>query len=174
MHKRLSIVLVAGWAMVATPGAAPGQERRGNPQVQIWDYTEPSYARNDAGKGSGGLWNNSKGAPGKDPLTRADKPVGQWNTFRIIQVGERTTVYLNDQLVVDHARWENFWDRDRKRPLVARGPIQLQTHDHEIHWRNISVRGIPPDEANRILAQHGTQGFRPIFNGQNLADWAGP
>src|SRR5437762_9592249 len=30
MHKRLSIVLVAGWALVATPGAAPGQERRGD------------------------------------------------------------------------------------------------------------------------------------------------
>ena len=24
-------------------------------------------------------------------MTRADKPVGEWNTFRIIQVGERTT-----------------------------------------------------------------------------------
>src|SRR5437764_7932889 len=159
MHKRLSIVLVTGWAMVTAPAAAPGQERRGdspgegfvslfngkdltgwhglatmdprkfealgadakakalaagaedvkkhwrvedgvivndgqgayltsdkdygdielkidfkigpkgdsgvylrgNPQVQIWDFNEPSYARNDAGKGSGGLGNNSKG-----------------------------------------------------------------------------------------------------------------
>jgi hypothetical protein len=125
-----------------------------------------------ADKGSGGLWNNSPGAAGKDPLVLADKPVGEWNTFRIIQVGERTTVYLNDKRVVDHARWENFWDR--KLPVVARGPIQLQTHDHEIHWRNIAVREIPPDEANRILAEHGTQGFRPIFNGQNLAAWGGP
>jgi hypothetical protein len=154
------------------PKGDSGVYLRGNPQVQIWDFTEPSYARMGADKGSGGLWNNSPGAPGKDPLTRADKPVGQWNTFRIIQIGERTTVYLNDQRVVDHARWENFWDR--KLPLVARGPIQLQTHDHEIHWRNPAVREIPPDEANQILAQHGAQGFQRVFNGQNLSDWAGP
>ena len=41
--------------------------------------------------------------PGKDPLVLADKPFGEWNHFRIIQVGARTTVYLNDKLVVDHA-----------------------------------------------------------------------
>jgi hypothetical protein len=156
------------------PKGDSGVYLRGTPQVQIWDFSEPSYARMGADKGSGGLWNNSAGAPGKDPLKRADKPVGEWNSFRIIQVGERTTVYLNDQLVVDHARWENFWDRDCKRPLPARGPIQLQTHDHEIPWRNISVREIPADEANQILAKHGASDFRPIFNGRNLADWAGP
>jgi hypothetical protein len=156
------------------PQGDSGVYLRGNPQVQIWDFTEPRYARMGANKGSGGLWNNSPGAPGKDPLVLADKPIGEWNTFRIIQVGERTTVYLNDKLVVDHARWENFWDKDRKTPVVPRGPIQLQTHDHEIHWRNIAVREIPPDEANKILAEHGAQGFKPIFNGQNLATWGGP
>jgi hypothetical protein len=156
------------------PKGDSGVYLRGNPQVQIWDFTEPTYARNGANKGSGGLWNNTRGAPGKDPLVLADKPIGEWNSLRIIQVGERTTVYLNDKPVVDHARWENYWDKDRKLPVVARGPIQLQTHDHEIHWRNIAVREIPPDEANKILAEHGAKGFRPVFNGQNLADWAGP
>jgi Domain of Unknown Function (DUF1080) len=145
---------------------------KGTPQIQIWDATEPRYARMGADKGSGGLWNNSAGAPGKDPLVRADKPIGEWNTFRIIQVGERVSVFLNNKLVVDHARLENFWDRNL--PLPARGPIQLQTHDHEIHWRNIYVREIPPLEANEILAKHGVDGFQPIFNGRNLADWAGP
>jgi hypothetical protein len=154
------------------PKGDSGVYLRGNPQVQIWDFSEPNYHRMGADKGSGGLWNNGPGAPGKDPLMRADNPVGEWNTFRIIQVGERTTVYLNDKQVVDHARWENYWDR--KLPLVVRGPVQLQTHDHEIHWRNISVREIGPDEANKILAEHGSQGFQPIFNGRNLADWAGP
>ncbi len=154
------------------PKGDSGVYLRGTPQIQIWDFTEPSYARMGADKGSGGLWNNTAGAPGKDPLTRADRPINEWNTFRIIQVGERTTVYLNDKLVVDHARLENYWNR--KLPLPAKGPIQLQTHDHEIHWRNITVREIPADLANRILAEHGAAGFRPIFNGQNLADWAGP
>ena len=153
------------------PKGDSGVYLRGNPQVQIWDFTEKSYARNGADKGSGGLWNNSPRAPGKDPLVLADKPVGEWNTFRILMVGERTTVYLNDKLVVNQARWENFWTR--KLPLVARGPIQLQTHDHPTYWRNISVREIPPDEANQILAKHGAEGFHSIFNGQNLAQYAG-
>ena len=46
---------------------------RGIPQVQIWDYTKEGGKWNiGADKGSGGLWNNSKGAPGKDPLVLAD------------------------------------------------------------------------------------------------------
>ena len=66
---------------------------RGTPQVQIWDSTEEGGKWNiGADKGSGGLWNNSPGAPGKDPLVLADKPFGEWNRFRIIQVGARTTV----------------------------------------------------------------------------------
>ncbi len=76
---------------------------RGCPQVQIWDSTEKAKASIGADKGSGGLWNNSPGAPGKDPLVLADKPFGQWNTVRVIMVGARVSVWLNEKLVVDHA-----------------------------------------------------------------------
>jgi hypothetical protein len=154
------------------PQGDSGVYLRATPQVQIWDFSEPRYARMGADKGSGGLWNNSPGAPGKDPLVRADNPVGQWNTFHIIQVGARTTIYLNDKLIVDNAVLENYWKRDL--PIPARGPVQLQTHDHEIHWRNIRAREIAAEEANQILAKHASQGFKPIFNGENLATWAGP
>src|SRR5215471_17924953 len=54
------------------------------------------------------------------------KEGGKWNLFRILMVGERVTVYLNDKLVVDHARLENFWNR--KAALTRQWPIQLQTH----------------------------------------------
>ena len=155
------------------PKGDSGVYLRGTPQIQIWDFTDPDYiARLQADKGSGGLWNNSPGAPGKDPLVCADRPIGEWNTFRILQVGSRTTVYLNDKLVVDHAILENYWNRSL--PIPPRGPIQLQTHDHELRWRNIAIRQIGPDEANEILAKHGAEGFHSIFNGHNLADWAGP
>ncbi|MFO0890369.1 MAG: DUF1080 domain-containing protein [Isosphaeraceae bacterium] len=154
------------------PKGDSGVYLRGTPQIQIWDYTEPSYEKMGANKGSGGLWNNSAGNPGKDPLVLADNPIGQWNTFRIIQVGARTTVYLNGKLVVDHAPLENFWDRSS--PLPAKGPVQLQTHGSEIRWRNIKVREIPAEEANKILASHATQGFTPIFNGHDLSGWGGP
>lgn len=147
---------------------------RANPQVQIWDYTEEGGKWDiGADKGSGGLWNNSKGAPGKDPLVLADRPFGEWNSVRIIQVGDRTTVYLNDKLVVDHAVMENFWDRAN--PLWPTGPIQLQTHGGEIQWRNIFLREIPAEEANEILREKSATGaFTPAFNGKDFSGWAGP
>ena len=153
--------------------ADSGVYLRGTPQVQIWDYTEAGGKwKIGADKGSGGLWNNSAGAPGKDPLVLADKPFGEWNALRIIQTGARTTVYLNGKLVVDHAIMENYWDR--KQPLFAKGPIQLQTHGGEIRWRNIFIREIPADEANAILAKKGDEGFTSVFNGKDFEGWDGP
>jgi hypothetical protein len=156
------------------PLADSGIYLRAAPQVQIWDWTEKAKFGLGADKGSGGLWNNSKGAPGKDPLVLADKPFGEWNSFRIIQVGERTSVWLNGKLVVDHARMENtYWTKDKTAPLPRVGPILLQTHGGEIRWRNLYVREIPPAEANAILARHGTDGFHSIFNGHDLDGWGG-
>jgi hypothetical protein len=125
---------------------------RGTPQVQIWDTTEAGgkWDRN-ADKGSGALFNNTKGGEGQLPLVHADRPFGEWNAFRIRQIGSRTWVWLNDQLVVDGAVMENFWDRSQTLP--ARGPIMLQTHGGEIRWRNIWVREIPTEEAQRLLAE---------------------
>jgi hypothetical protein len=141
--------------------------------VQIWDSTEASKFPLGADKGSGGLWNNSKDAPGKDPLVKADKPFGEWNKFRIVMVGSRVSVWLNDQKVVDHAIMENYYDR--KTAIPPRGPIELQTHGGEIRWRNIFVREIGSDEANKILSSHGNgTAFQSIFNGKDFEGWAGP
>jgi hypothetical protein len=155
------------------PKADSGIYLRGVPQVQIWDSTkEGGKWAQGADKGSGGLWNNSQGAPGKDPLVLADKPFGEWNSFRIIQVGARTTVYLNDKLVVDNAPMENFYDR--KQSLPSKGPIILQTHGGEIRWRNVFLREISAAEANKLLASKNSEGFTPVFNGKDLDGWAGP
>lgn len=157
------------------PKGDSGVYLRATPQVQIWDYTkETGNVKLGADKGSGGLWNNRAGTAGKDPLVLADKPFGEWNTFRIRQVGARTTVWLNGQLVVDHAIHENFWDKERKKPLLRSGPIQLQTHGSEIRWRNVYVREIPANEANEILAKSGDSGFVSIFNGKDFTGWKGP
>lgn len=153
------------------PRADSGIYLKGTPQVQIWDYTDPGKFRIDSNLGSGGLWNNSPGAPGKNPFVLADNPFGEWNSFRITQIGARTTVHLNGKLIVDHAIMENYWDR--KAPLAAAGPIQLQTHGGEIRWRNIYVRNISAEEANERLAAHEGQAFASIFNGKDLSGWTG-
>lgn len=154
------------------PLADSGIYLRGCPQVQIWDHTNEKEFKNGADKGSGGLWNNNPGAPGKDPLVMADRPFGEWNKFRILMVGSRVSVWLNDKLVVDHANLDNYYDR--KVPVPAKGPIELQTHGGEIRWRNIFLREIPATEANSILEKHGANGFKSVYNGRNFDGWAGP
>ena len=154
------------------PKADSGIYLRGIPQVQIWDSTEEAKFNIGANKGSGGLWNNSKGTPGKDPLVLADKPFGQWNSFRIIMVGERVSVWLNGKMIVDHARMENYFNRKGQIPRT--GPIQLQTHGGEIRWRNVFIREIGTKEGNKILASKEGNDFKSAFNGKNFEGWAGP
>lgn len=136
---------------------------RGVPQVQIWDTTKAGGKWNiGADKGSGGLWNNSKGAPGKDPSKLMDKPFGEWNKFRIIMVGERVTIYLNGEKVVNNVVMENYFDR--KIPIFEKGPIQLQTHGGEIRWKNVFIKEI---------TSGGEEGFQTLFNGKDLTGWQG-
>lgn len=145
---------------------------RGTPQVQIWDYTQVGGKWNrGADQGSGGLFNNSKGSSAKEPSGRADKKFGQWNQFRIRQIGDRTSVWLNGKLVVDDARMENFWDRSR--PLFSKGVIQLQTHGGEIRWRNLFIREIGAEEAARVLSESDQDGFEVAFNGEDFTGWQG-
>ncbi len=105
---------------------------RGSPQVQIWD----PKLRNI---GSGGLYNNQKN-PSKPPVI-ADKPVGQWNSFRIKMIGEKVWVWLNGVLVADNVTLENYWDR--KRPIFSTGQIELQNHGNTLYFKNVFLRAIP-------------------------------
>jgi hypothetical protein len=119
------------------PKGDSGIYLRGNPQVQIWDSdTLPDSLKRDRGKGSGGLWNNQKHP--NQPLKKADKPVGQWNTFRILMKGDKVTVYLNGVKVVDDTPLENFWQRGK--PLPATGPIELQEHGNTLWFKNIYIK----------------------------------
>ena len=126
-------------------GGKSGILLRGGPEVQIRDADE--YP-----EGSGGLSSGAKG-PVK-PLVRADNPVGQWNTFRVIVIGQGVTVYLNDILVVDEARLDG--------PLDATGPIGLDARGMPLSLRNIFIREIPRP---RPLADG------QLFNGRDLAGW---
>ena len=159
------------------PTVDSGIYMKATPQVQVWDFTNPAAFRNGADKGSGGLWNNPKNWPGQEPLVRGDNPIGQWNQFRIKMIGERVSVWLNDKLVVDHARLANYFDRTKEKnvPLPKVAPILLQTHPpaKEIRWRNLYAREIPTAEANEFLAAKVGEGFEPIFNGKDFDGWQG-
>ncbi len=144
-------------------GGDSGLYLRGSPQVQIWDA-----AANPAG--SGGLYNNQKGK--SQPLEKADRPVGEWNAFRVVMIGERVWVYLNDRLVVDNTVLENYWERDK--PIYPTGQIELQAHGNILYFRNVFLREIPRDAAAPGLSQaEADEGFAPLFNGRDLEGWTG-
>lgn len=182
----------------ALPKGDSGVYLRGTPQVQIWDPNEPDPSGLGRALGSGGLWNNRKGSPGKDPLKKMDRPLGEWNSLYVKMIGELTTVKLNGELVVDNAPLENFFANQKNGylaygkpgaikdkpgekipngfmldPVYAKGPIQLQTHGSEIRWRKIYVREIPAEEATRTLAARDAEGFVELNNGQDLSNWQG-
>ncbi len=73
-------------------------------------------------------------------MTRADNPIGEWNTFRIKMIGDRVTVHLNGVLVVKDVLMENYWERDK--PVYPRGQIELQSHGSKLYFRNIRIREI--------------------------------
>lgn len=135
---------------------------RGSPQVQIWDT---ALTRVGAQVGSGGLYNNQINP--RNPLKVADNPVNEWNTFRIIMKGERVTVFLNGELVVDKAILENYWDR--KIPIFLKDAIELQAHGNHIVYRNIYVKELTPNPA--YVAPEPD--FTAIFDGSSLFNWTG-
>jgi HEAT repeat protein len=144
-------------------GGDSGLYLRGSPQVQIWDPDANPV-------GSGGLYNNQKGRSA--PSEKADRPVGEWNSFRVIMIGDRVSVYLNDQFVVDNVVLENYWERDK--PIYPTGQIELQAHGNPLWFRNVYVREIPRDEASPQLTEaEADEGFVPLFNGRDLDGWTG-
>ncbi len=155
--------MVVDWRI--TKKGDSGIYLRGSPQVQIWDTSRVEVG---AQVGSGGLYNNQKNP--KNPSKVADNPVGDWNTFRIKMIGDKVTVYLNGELIVDNVVLENYWDRSI--PIFPKESIELQAHGTDLAFRDIYVQELnntaytPPEDEVK-------EGFKPLFNGINFDGWTG-
>ncbi|MBI2927985.1 MAG: DUF1080 domain-containing protein [Verrucomicrobia bacterium] len=103
---------------------------RGSPKAEINIWSWPI--------GSGELrgYREDKTLPAEvraaaTPRVRADKPPGEWNRFVITLRGERLTVVLNEQTVIENALLPG---------LPARGPLGLQHDGDPIQFANLYVK----------------------------------
>jgi len=70
---------------------------------------------------------------GVTPKKNADAPIGKWNRFIITMRGDRLTVNLNGETVIEDAQLPG---------VPKRGPIALQHHGDPIEFANIFVKEI--------------------------------
>ena len=150
----------------AGPEADAGIYLRGAPQVQIWDTARVNVG---AQVGSGGLYNNK--VHQDKPLKVADNKLGQWNSFYIKMVGDRVTVRLNGELVVDNVIMENYWDRSQ--PIFPIEQLELQAHGSKCYFRDIYVKELKRQEPFKLSAQEQKEGFKVLFDGTNMYEWTG-
>ncbi|WP_193214899.1 3-keto-disaccharide hydrolase [Luteolibacter marinus] len=68
---------------------------------------------------------------GVTPRLKADNPVGEWNRTMITMKGDRLTVTLNGQTVIDQAQLPG---------VAAKGKIALQHHGSHIDFANIWIK----------------------------------
>ncbi len=150
----------------AGPEADAGIYLRGTPQVQIWDTARVNVG---AQVGSGGLYNNQKNI--SKPKKVADNKLGEWNTFYIKMVGDRVTVLLNGEKVVDNVMMENYWDR--KQPIFPTEQIELQAHGSRCSFRNLYIKELERPEPFQLSEQEKKEGFEVLFDGTNMYKWQG-
>jgi hypothetical protein len=70
---------------------------------------------------------------GAIPRVKADNPPGQWNRFIITLKGDRLTVVLNGQTVIDQEQLPR---------IPPRGPIGLQHHGDPVEFANLFIKEI--------------------------------
>jgi hypothetical protein len=134
---------------IKTPNADSGIFLRGYSRAQLNIWCWPT--------GSGEVYGirNNEATPTEiraavTPKFNADNPVGQWNSFLIVLVGDRVTVLLNDHMVLEQAQLPG---------IPEQGPIVLQHHggpnkDGElspasslIQFRNIWIKRLERPES---------------------------
>lgn len=132
---------------ILRPNADSGVYLRGTSRAQLNIWCWP------IGSGEVYGYRNRQDDPevraGVTPKVNADNPVGEWNRFEIIMVGDRLTVILNNKMVLENAKLPD---------VPVRGAIALQHHggvnpdgtykpaSSLVQFRNIWIKELPAAE----------------------------
>jgi hypothetical protein len=77
------------------------------------------------------------------------KPIGEWNTTRIVVKGTHVEHWLNGRKIVEFERWTPAWKAERDRGkwkeypdygMAKTGRIALQDHGSVFWFRNVKIR----------------------------------
>ncbi len=100
----------------------------GGQQVQIWPKDS----------GSGGFVFDHKYTV--SPAVVADRPLGEWNAFRIKLVDGKVTVTLNGKVVMQDVPVEKGFEPPMRGPVE--GPLRLQKSPHNVmtSFRGVYIR----------------------------------
>jgi hypothetical protein len=105
-------------------------------EIQILD--DPSYKGLQKYQHTGSIYGVV--ASSKQPT----KPVGEWNSYRIVCKGRQVTVELNGEKIVD-ANLDDYKEKTadgKKHPGILRdkGHIGLQEHGGRVEFRNLFIK----------------------------------
>ncbi len=97
---------------------------------------------------AGSLYDILEASPGKRL-----RPVGEWNSARIVLLGNHGEHWLNGAKVVEFdlatPRLDSLLQRSKYKPIPGfaerrRGHVILQDHGDEVHFRSIKIRELSP------------------------------
>ena len=83
--------------------------------------------------------------------TKKLKPVGEWNTSKIVFDKGHAEHWLNGKKIVEFQAWDDKWTKEKNEGkwkdypdygLAKKGLIALQDHGHKAYFKNIMIRVI--------------------------------
>jgi hypothetical protein len=119
-------VLCVDWRLTKKP--EPTATQAGGSAIALRGDLKWQITIGNQDTGSGGSATPQAAVP---PKVKADAPVGKWNRFFIELKGDKVTVTLNDQIVIDHTPLPN---------IPGEGPIALQYFGDEVEFANVFIR----------------------------------
>jgi hypothetical protein len=140
---------------MVTPGGNSGVFYRIDPSVEVTYMSAPEYqVLDDSAHRDGGSRLTSAGAAYglyESPEGHT-KPVGEWNTGRIVVNGTHVEHWLNGTKLLEYELWSPDWEAKVKASKfnewppygrATRGHIGLQDHGDRVAFRNLRLKELP-------------------------------